>query len=169
MKTTKKFQINRVMLFVGLVFLTSQLVAQSSYVVKGRILNTEKQPVNYATATLQDSETMEIVGDNVCDENGLFTIENVKPGEYILSVRKEGFSKIESKRIVIGKNGTYTEKKNNLLNEWQTSEINNSYQSFGMNGKQSNEIQVNGNEKTLLVNYLGAFVKELQSKNLETI
>lgn len=169
MKTTKKFQINRIMLFVGLVLLTSQLFAQSSYVVKGRILNTEKQPVNYATATLQDSQSMEIVGDNVCDENGVFTIENVKPGEYILSVRKEGFSKIESKRIVIGKNGTYTEKKNNLLNEWQTSEINNAYESYGSINTQATDNRINSKEKTLLVNYLGAFVKDLQSKNLESI
>lgn len=101
MKTTVKFQISRVLLTTSLVFLCSSSFANASGIIKGHVLDSKKQPLNYATATILDPETMKIVEGDMCDNKGEFIIENVKPGNYILSIRMLGYKKDESKRISI--------------------------------------------------------------------
>ena len=110
MKTTKFYQIARLMILSGLFFFSAQSFAQETFEVKGRILNTLKQPVKNASATLLDATTMEQVAGTICDENGVFIFGEVKQGEYILSVAKDGFTRTESRRILIDNNGKYIQK-----------------------------------------------------------
>jgi len=109
MKTTTRTttnQANRFFLLFGMVLFGTGLFAESTFVIKGRIVNSEKLPVNAATTTLLSSVSLEIVANAICDANGVFKIENVKIGEYYLSVYKPGFPKSEVRRIIVRENGT---------------------------------------------------------------
>jgi hypothetical protein len=115
MKTIKNNLVKRALIFVGLVLLGMQVFAQDSFVVKGRIVKTDKQGVKSATVTLLDSKTLEVVAADVCDKNGVFVIENLKKGEYILSVSKPGFTKSETRFIQITDSGNMIDRTNLVL------------------------------------------------------
>ncbi|MFZ4723971.1 MAG: carboxypeptidase-like regulatory domain-containing protein [Paludibacter sp.] len=123
MKTINKNQIKSIILLVGCVFFASQLFAEGTFSVKGRVLNSQKQTVNSASATLQNSETLEIVGGTMCDENGEFKIDNVKVGEYILTVHKPGFNKSDARRIHIDEDGVIIEKERISFNALNNRDI----------------------------------------------
>ncbi len=110
MKTTKFYQISRALVLSGLFFFSAQSFAQEGFELKGRIVNTTKQPIKAASATLTNSTTMETVAQVICDEYGEFVFQNVQQGEYILSVSKDGFSKGESRTILIDRNGNCIKK-----------------------------------------------------------
>ncbi len=80
--------------------------ASASGIVKGQVMDQNNDPVGYATATLINPSTNEIVLGDMCDNNGEFIIENVKPGSYILSVRNVGFEKNETTEIVVPQDNT---------------------------------------------------------------
>jgi len=106
MKTNR---LRRVLLLTGLVLLGTQLFAQNSFEIKGKIVKSDKKGGNYATVTLLNSKTMEIVAEDVCNENGEFVIDQVMKGEYILLVQKPGFPKPEKRFIKIDEKGTFIE------------------------------------------------------------
>jgi hypothetical protein len=81
-----------------------------SGVVKGRVTDAQNQPVEFATATLVNPQTNEIVKGEVCNEKGEFTIDKVRQGEYVLSVSMVGYSRNESEKIVINKKSPIIEK-----------------------------------------------------------
>ncbi|WP_291125805.1 carboxypeptidase-like regulatory domain-containing protein [Flavobacterium sp. UBA6031] len=112
MKTTVKSQISRVLLITSLVFFCSSFFANATGIIKGHVLDSKKQPLNYATATILNPETMKIVEGDMCDSKGEFIIENVKPGDYILSIRMVGYEKIESKKIHVDSLNTHIEVEN---------------------------------------------------------
>jgi hypothetical protein len=70
-------------------------------VVKGKVVDSKNQPVEFATAVLINSKTSEIEKGVVCNEEGKFTFENVNYGVYLLSVRMLGFESNESEKVVI--------------------------------------------------------------------
>ncbi len=102
MKATKNFTAKQFIL-LGFILISTGLFAtnNSLTVVTGRVVDSKKLAINYATATLINPETLKIVSGDMCDSNGNFIIENVKPGKYILSVRMVGFSRNELKNIEI--------------------------------------------------------------------
>lgn len=181
MKTIEKFQISRVLLITGYLFLCNSFFMEASSVVRGQVTDNKKQPLNYATATLLNSKTMEIVDGDMCDKKGRFYIENVKPGEYILSVRMLGFAKDESEKVLIGSDSNFVKEKNIVLNE--------SVQQLGevvVTGKQpqnqqtvatndnanrkarnQSTIGIENNEISGLINQLGNYLKELQLRNID--
>lgn len=69
--------------------------------IKGRVLNNSNQPVEFATATIISPNSMTVIEGDMCNDNGDFFIENVAPGEYILSVRQVGFDKDETRKIKV--------------------------------------------------------------------
>ncbi|MHB9141290.1 MAG: carboxypeptidase regulatory-like domain-containing protein [Paludibacter sp.] len=115
MKTIKQVQIIRILIITGLVFFCNSIFADASSIIKGRVFDSSKKPLNYATATILNPETMKIVEGDMCDSQGEFIIENVKPGDYILSIRMVGFEKNESKKIHVDSLNTITEVENTVL------------------------------------------------------
>jgi hypothetical protein len=101
MKTIKKFQSKRVLVLTCMAFLSFMLFAEGSGVVKGQVMDENNQPVEYATAVLKNSKTNQFITGNVCNNKGEFEIENVKPGEYTLSVNMIGYSKAYTDKIVL--------------------------------------------------------------------
>ena len=105
----KTNQVRRVFLLTVFVLLGVQLFAQDSFEIKGKIVKSDRKGGNYATVTLLDSKTLEIVAEDVCNENGEFVIEPVTKGDYILLVQKPGFPKPEKRFIRINEKGTVVE------------------------------------------------------------
>lgn len=117
MKTTKTNQINRMLVLSAIVLFSIPFIANASSLIKGRVLDNNYQPIESATATLINPKTNQIVVGDMCDENGEYVIENVEPGDYVLSVRNLGFEKKESIKVVIDSNKSIVEESPILLNE----------------------------------------------------
>lgn len=96
MKTIK----NRTLVILAIMSLFSATIFANT-TIKGRVLNSSNQPVEYATATIISPDSETIIEGDMCNDNGDFIIENVKPGEYILSVRQVGFDKDETRKIIV--------------------------------------------------------------------
>lgn len=97
--------LRKVFLLAGISFMGMQLFANEVFVMKGKVLNSERQTVCDATVNLLDPNTMEIISKGVCNKNGEFVFESINNGEYILSVTKPGFKKMNSRYLVINDNG----------------------------------------------------------------
>jgi|ERR1035437_5618261 hypothetical protein len=110
-------QVKRMLALTGMAFLSFLLFAEGSGVVKGRVMDENNQPVEYATAILKNSKTNEFVTGNVCNNKGEFEIENVKPGEYTLSVSMIGYSKTTTDKVVLNLKPNPVVEKNVVLNE----------------------------------------------------
>jgi len=117
MRTNNKQKISRILVLSGFMLLYIVSFAKANTTIKGRILTDSNQPVEYATATILSTNSMNIVEGDMCNENGDFIIENVEPGEYILSVRQVGFEKNETKKIVIDEKNQMVELNTVILKE----------------------------------------------------
>lgn len=117
MKTNQKIQAHKIMGIIVLMILSVSNYVNANAIVKGRVTNLQDEPQEYATATLICPETMKIVEGDMCNNKGEFVIENVEPGEYILSVRKLGYEKEETKRVSISDNNEIQEINKVVLNE----------------------------------------------------
>ncbi|MDP4238544.1 MAG: carboxypeptidase-like regulatory domain-containing protein [Bacteroidota bacterium] len=117
MKTMKNFQFKRVLVLSGMAFFSFLLYAEDSGVIKGRVTDDNNQPVEYATAVLKNSTTNKFVTGAVCNRNGEYIIENVEPGEYILSTDMIGYGKKETKELVIEKKQNQVVEENVVMNE----------------------------------------------------
>ena len=121
MKTIKL--ICSVILSIMLTANTASAATAATVTLKGKVTDEQNQPVEYATATLINPSSKEIVKGEVCNNKGEFTISKIEPGEYILSVSMVGFEKMETMRIkaetknpVIERNIVLRES-NEMLNE----------------------------------------------------
>jgi len=117
MKTIKNYQFKRVLVLTGMAFFSFLLFAEGSGVIKGRVMDENNQPVEYATAVLRNSQTNKFVTGAVSNYNGEFVIENVDQGEYILSTKMIGYQKTDTKNIVVDKNQHRVVKKDVVMNE----------------------------------------------------
>jgi hypothetical protein len=79
-------------------------------VVKGKIVDSKNQPIEFATAALINSKTSKVEKGTVCNQEGSFIIENVAYGEYILSVRMLGYDLNESETVIIDNNNQIVDK-----------------------------------------------------------
>lgn len=59
--------------------------------VTGKVLDTQNNPVSYATVVLIDTKTQKQVNGNITDDKGKFKLEDVKTGNYKLSVSFIGY------------------------------------------------------------------------------
>ena len=80
--------------------------AQNHFEIKGKIVKSDRPGGNRANVTLLDSNSMEIVAEQLCNENGEFLIQELIEGNYILVVQKPGFTKPERRFISISDKGT---------------------------------------------------------------
>ena len=111
MKTIKNYQFKRMFVITGFAFFSLLLYAEDSGVIKGRVVDENNQPVEFATAELKNSKTNKFVTGAVCNYKGEYVIEDVDPGEYVLSTKMIGYSKTESQKIVVDK------KQNRVINK----------------------------------------------------
>jgi len=103
MKTTKNFQIKRMLVLTGLAFFSFISYVDASGIIKGQVMDENNQPVEYATAVLKDSKTNKFVTGVVCNAKGEFVIKDVKPGEYNLTTQMIGYEKKNIEKVVIEK------------------------------------------------------------------
>ncbi|MBN2281852.1 MAG: TonB-dependent receptor [Candidatus Marinimicrobia bacterium] len=70
--------------------------------VNGKVFNENtKDPVEYANVILVSKRDSTLIFGNVTDENGIFSIEKVRPGRYALDVQFMGFGKKRIDMIAI--------------------------------------------------------------------
>jgi hypothetical protein len=91
--------------------------AASLGIVKGRIIDQTKHPVEYATAALLNAKTNQLVTGSVSDEKGEFVIEKVPVGEYKLSVSMVGYQKVETETFALADKNHLVVDKQIVLNE----------------------------------------------------
>jgi hypothetical protein len=117
MKTIKNYQFKRVLALSGFAFFSFLLYAGNSGVIKGRVVDENNQPVEYATAVLKNSTTNKFVTGAVCNYRGEYVIENVEPGEYVLSTKMIGYGLTKSQKIVVDKKQKKVIEKDVVMNE----------------------------------------------------
>jgi len=117
MKTIKNYQFKRALALTGMAFFSVFLFAEGSGVIKGRVTDENNQPVEYATAVLKNSKTNKFVTGTVCNYKGEYIIEDVDPGEYVLSTKMIGYEKKETQKIVVNRNQRRIVEKDVIMNE----------------------------------------------------
>jgi hypothetical protein len=70
------------LLFICILFFSFQLKATNA--ISGRVVDTKKQPIEFATVSLLNSKTKVFVKGEVSNQKGEFIIDNIKPGNYTL-------------------------------------------------------------------------------------
>lgn len=116
MKTIIISQINRVLALTAVAFFSIPFFANASGVIKGQVTDENNQPVEYATAVLKNSKTNQFVTGAVCNYKGEFVLEDVNPGEYVLSTKMMGYEKKDS-RVVVNKNHKRVVEEKVVMNE----------------------------------------------------
>jgi len=91
--------------------------AASLGIVKGRIIDQAKHPVEYATAALLNARTNKLVTGSVSNEKGEFVIERVPVGEYKLAVSMVGYQKVETEVFALAVKNHLVVDKQIVLNE----------------------------------------------------
>ena len=117
MKTIKNYQFKRMLVLSGLAFFSCMLFAEGSGVIKGRVIDENNQPVEYATTVLKNANTNKFVAGTVCNYRGEYVIENIEPGEYELSTKMIGYEKAETQKIVVTKGQKRVIEKVVVMNE----------------------------------------------------
>jgi len=108
-----------VSLFFSLLTNVSLAFSEPNITIKGRVIDEQNQPVEFATATLINPKSKEIVKGEVCNKKGEYTINKVEPGEYILMVSMVGYEKLETTPIKVERKHSVVEK-NFVLHESKT-------------------------------------------------
>lgn len=81
----------RKIIMAALLMLFSLAGWAQQIVVKGQVIGTDiNQPIEFANAVLQTTDSVFITG-NTTDEKGIFKIEKVKPGDYLVAVSSLGY------------------------------------------------------------------------------
>jgi hypothetical protein len=104
MKTIINYKNRKPILLTAIMITFGSLFVHANSVVKGKLTDKNNQSIPYATATIIDPETMQIIQGDMTDESGKFIMENIKPGTYILSLRSVGYEANETKLIEIRNN-----------------------------------------------------------------
>ncbi|MDR3651449.1 MAG: TonB-dependent receptor [Paludibacter sp.] len=110
MKLTDNSVNIRIHLLVFLALFSNLLYAGTSGTIKGRVLDSKNQPIEFATASLISSKTNQFVKGEQSNEKGEFVIDKVLPGDYVLAVSMIGYNRNESEKISINQKNTVVEK-----------------------------------------------------------
>ena len=117
MKTSRNFQFRRVLVLSGIAFFSFLTYVKASGVIKGQVIDENNQPVEYATAVLKNSKTNQFVTGAVCNYKGEFILEDVNPGEYILTTNMIGYEKKNLQKIVVDKKQNRIVEKKVIMSE----------------------------------------------------
>ena len=101
MKYSEKWAINTILI---LVFGCSShvLFAQFSSVnISGKLVDkSTKQPLLYTNVILKLAADSSFVSGSICNEEGLFLLSNVKPGNYLIDIKSNGYNSLLSSYYV---------------------------------------------------------------------
>ena len=78
-------------IFFGLLILYIVLPLQAQYVVKGKIVDINKEEVPFSTILLLGTDSVFVKGC-ISDSLGIFTFPNVQSGKYIVRISNVGYS-----------------------------------------------------------------------------
>jgi len=99
----------------SILFFSIQLHASNKII--GRVSDTKKQPIEFATVTLLNAETKKLIKGDVCNEKGEFLIDDLAKGIYTISVSMVGYIKNETETVVVDATKDRTIEKDIVLNE----------------------------------------------------
>jgi hypothetical protein len=105
----------QLLLMTGILFFSNQLHASNKII--GRVSDTKKQPIEFATVTLLNAETKKLITGDVCNEKGEFVIDDLAKGTYTISVSMVGYVKNETETVVVDATKDRTIEKNIVLND----------------------------------------------------
>ena len=95
MKYSKNWAMNRILV---LVFICSShlLFAQfSSINISGKLVDkSTKQPLLYTNVILKLATDSSFVSGSISNEEGLFLLSNVKPGNYLIDIKSNGYNSL---------------------------------------------------------------------------
>lgn len=86
-------------------------LSSTSGIVKGKIVDENNHPIEFATASLLDPKTKQVIKGEVSNSQGEFNISKVNVGKYILSVSMIGYERNEANQIQIDNQNNVVEKK----------------------------------------------------------
>jgi outer membrane receptor protein involved in Fe transport len=89
-----------------LLFITSLLHAAT---VRGKVTETDQKPADYVSVLLLQAADSQLVKGDVTDASGNFIIEQVKPGNYLLSISAVGFQKTFHAVVITNENDELTQ------------------------------------------------------------
>ncbi|WNH10262.1 outer membrane beta-barrel protein [Thalassobellus suaedae] len=94
-------RITKLSYFISLFF--STLCFSQNYSIQGLLHDESSQPIAFANAILVDLDDINIIKGTITDELGNFTLENLKPGDYILKISFLGFKEYTT-RVELDRN-----------------------------------------------------------------
>lgn len=90
-------------MFLFLILLTSQITTAQ---ITGKVIeNEEDYPLEYASVVLYNSATKSLVNGVVTNADGIFSIDNIKPGNYYIEASFIGYQLQTISNIIINKKG----------------------------------------------------------------
>ncbi|MBZ4192426.1 TonB-dependent receptor domain-containing protein [Niabella beijingensis] len=82
--------------FLSMMFSESTFAQVNAVTISGAVKNkTDKSSMPYVNVVIKDSKDSSFVSGTVTNDEGRFSIENIKPGNYILEMSFAGFETIE--------------------------------------------------------------------------
>ena len=97
MKT--KFTLIKFLFFIPFLFTQTNLFSQQS-IISGKLTDINNDPLTGAITELRNANDSLLTKVNVADENGQFTFENIKAGNYFLKISLLGFNIFEYKLAI---------------------------------------------------------------------
>lgn len=89
-----------VLIFIS-VFTLNSFAETASVIIKGKIVDENDKPVEYANAVLINPANGEILRGEMSDSKGEFSIRKIDKGEYVLAVSMLGYNRFESEKLVV--------------------------------------------------------------------
>ena len=71
--------------------LVSIIAYAQTFSLKGEVTDKNRQAISYASIALLKPDSTTLVGGTISDDNGQFTLADVKPGNYVISVSFMGY------------------------------------------------------------------------------
>jgi iron complex outermembrane recepter protein len=105
----KTLTIKTILLLLALFAVPGLIYAQtatSQIKVTGSLQNEQSKPMDYATVSLLNAKDSSNVKGTLSNENGLYTFENLKPGNYIIKATSIGYDKALSGPFTVDGNST---------------------------------------------------------------
>ena len=95
-----------VIVFVIIVLIINSTQAQTSHKISGKIINTTSQHVvENATVSIINSVTKKIIRGTITDAKGLFILQNISPGTYLITIECISFKTDSIKNVVLKNDG----------------------------------------------------------------